>query len=107
MKHENFEKYIKQEVEELKKMSLGTFYTRIKKIGARIGECEKSSFSIQSHVEQNLDPEAAAEKIAQHFSAISKEYPPMEAASLPQRVKDKIFQHISPASLHPFTETTG
>ena len=91
MKIEKSEKYINQEVEELKKMSLGKFYSKIKKIGAKLGEFEKSSFSIPSHVEQELDPEAAAERIAQHFSAISKEYPPLEATSLPQRVKDKIF----------------
>ena len=42
-------------------------------------------------MEQNLGPEAAAEKIADHFSAISQEYPPLDTESLPDRVKEKIF----------------
>ena len=90
-KRKNSEEYIKHEVEAMKSMSLGKFYSKIKQVGARLGECGKSTFSIPSHVDLNLDAKAAAEKIAEHFSAISKEYPPLEVTKLPQRVKDKIF----------------
>ena len=72
-------------------MSLKKFYSKIKEVGARLGECDKGSFTITSHVEQNLSPEAAAEKIALHFSEISKEYPPLDTNQLPDRVKVKIF----------------
>ena len=75
----------------MKNMTLRKFYSKIKQVGARLGECGKSTFSIPSHVELNLDAEAEAEKIAEHFSAISKEYPPLDVTKLPQRVKDKIF----------------
>ena len=56
-----------------------------------LSECNKSSFLITSHVEQNLDANEAAEKIAEHFSAISKEYSPLDTQKLPARVKEKIF----------------
>ena len=41
-------------------------------------------------MESNLDEQSSAEKIAEHFSAISKEYPPIDASKLPDRVRDKI-----------------
>ena len=42
-------------------------------------------------MEANFDFVAAAEQIAQHFSAISKEYPPIDPQKLPERVQKKIF----------------
>ena len=91
MKEANSKEYIRKKIEELKVLSLGKFYFKIKEAGSRLGECSKSTFSITSHVEQSLDPEAAAEKIAQHFSQISKEYPPIDINILPDRVKEMIF----------------
>ena len=91
MKEANTKEYIENEVEALKSLNLRKFFTKIKEVGARLGENDKSSFSLSSHVEQNLGPEAAAEKIADHFSAISQEYPPLDTESLPDRVKEKIF----------------
>ena len=87
----NSREYIQKKVEELKNSNLRKFYTKIKEAGSRLGECRKDPFAISSHVEQNLNPDEAAEKIAKHFSSISKEFPPLDATSLPERVKMKIF----------------
>ena len=103
LKENNSRKFIENEVEAMKKLSLSKFYFKIKEIGARLGECSKSSFYITSHVEQNLDADSAAEEIAKHFSAISKEFPPLDAKSLPDRVKDKIF-HTDVAKNCPIIE---
>ena len=89
-KEENSKNFIETNIEALKSLSLSKFYSKIKEIGARLGECSKSSFSITSHIEQNLDDTAAAEKIAEHFSSISKEFPPLDVQTLPNRVKDKL-----------------
>ena len=52
-------------------------------------------------MELNLQPDVAAERIAQHFSTISKEFPPIDAYSLPQRVKEKIFHpEVSKSAPH-------
>ena len=98
----NSKEYIK-EIEDLKNCNLGQFFHKIKQIGSRQGECSKNTFSLSSHVEGNLDAEAAAEQIALHFSSISKEYPPIDPEKLPDRVKEKIF-NVNVASEAPVIE---
>ena len=90
VREENSKEYVKK-IEELKECNLGQFFKKIKEVGARQGEYSETSFSLSSHLELNLDPKSAAEKIAEHFSSISKEYPPIDEQKLPQRVKEKIF----------------
>ena len=90
-KEANSKKFIENNVEVLKKLSLSKFYRKIKEVGARLGECSKNGFQITSHIEQNLGVQDAAEKIAEHFSSISKEFPPLDPISLPDRVKEKVF----------------
>ena len=75
LKEKNSKEYIKKKVEELKSSNLRNFYKKIKDTGSRLGECKSGSFSISSHVEHNLSPDESAERIAQHFSSISKEFP--------------------------------
>ena len=41
-------------------------------------------------VHENLPSSEAAEKIAEYFSKISREFPPLDAETLPDRVKHKI-----------------
>ena len=91
LKNENSSKFIKK-IEELKECNLSQFYKKIKQVGARLGEnvTSSSTFTLPSHLEQNLDPASAAEEIAKHFSKISQEYPPINPESLPKRVKEKI-----------------
>ena len=90
-KKSNSQEFV-QKVEELKTCNLSQFYSKIKALGARLGEStNKSTFTLPEHLQLQLDNEAAAEKIAEHFSSISKEFPPIDANCLPQRVKEKIF----------------
>ena len=103
LKAKNSKEYIQNEVEALKTMDLKQFFTKIKTVCAKLGECDKSSFTLSSHVEDQLSPEAAAERIAHHFSSISQDYEALDTNSLPERVKSKIF-HPDVSKSCPFIE---
>ena len=91
MKEANSREYI-QKIEDLKNCNIGQFYRKIKEVGSKLGEGSDATFTLPGHLELNLNENAAAEKIAKHFSAISQEFPPINAENLPERVKNKIFQ---------------
>ena len=92
MKDTNTKRYMQEEIESLKKCNPRQFYRRLKEIGSRLDECEAPTFSIPEFVEQNVSHKEAAENIASHFSSISREYPPLDVRTLPDRVKKKIFE---------------
>ena len=79
-----------EEVETLKKCNPAQFYRKIKTIGSRLDECEPPTFSLSMFDESGISTSEVAERIAQHFSSISKEYPPLDVNTLPERVRDKI-----------------
>ena len=85
---------MRKNIESLKEANPGQAYSLLKRMGARPGECEGgASFTLPSH--ENLTPLEAANRIAEHFSKISREYPPLSVETLPERVKNKL---ISPES---------
>jgi hypothetical protein len=92
MKAANTKKYMEEEIETLKKSNLSQFYRKMKVIGSRLDECEPPTFSLPAFVEEGVSPTEAAERIALHFSSISKEYPPLDVNTLPERVKAKILK---------------
>ena len=74
--------FLRKNVESLKDTNPGKAYSILKKMGAMPGECENSSnFTLPGH--ENLSPTEAAEKIAEHFSQISREFPPLSNNLLP------------------------
>ena len=90
LKDKNTKKYMEEEIETLKKSNLSQFYRKLKCMGSRLNECEQQSFTLPEFVHDEISPLEAAEKIACHFSAISKEYPPLDVNTLPKRVRDKM-----------------
>ena len=90
LKRKNSEKYIEKEIESLKQSNPREFYKRIKKVGARLGECETSNVSIPAFIEEKLNSEQEANRIASYFSKISQEYTPLNVDNLPTRVKEKL-----------------
>ena len=90
LKLKNSKKYIEKEIEALRQSNPRQFYHRIKKIGERLGECKDSGFTVPSHAEKNLSKEEEANKIAEYFSEISREFEPINKDRLPVRVRDKI-----------------
>ena len=67
--------FLRKNIDHLKETNLGQAYNIIKRMGAQPGEFdEKSTFTLPNH--ENLAPQEAANMIAEHFSKISKEFPP-------------------------------
>ena len=90
LKDLNTKKYMEEDIETLKKCNLSQFYRKIKVIGSRLNECDPPTISLPEFIEEGLSPAEAAERMALHFSSISKEYPPLNIDTLPDRVKKKI-----------------
>ena len=82
------QKYLKENVENLKVSNPARAYSILKRMGARPGELVDNKINIPDH--ENSMPVEIANKIVQHFSKISKEFPPLSAQSLPQRVLTKL-----------------
>ena len=54
------------------------WFREAKRASARPGEDVTGSFSLPSHVDDNLTAQQSAEKTVDYFSRISKEYTPIE-----------------------------
>ena len=81
--------FLRKNVDSLKTSNPGQAYNVLKKMGAQPGECDEGSrFTLPSH--ENLTPLESAEKILEHFSRISREFPPLTMETLPDRVKHKM-----------------
>ena len=90
----------KKNVRSLKEDDPGKAYRSLKKMGAQPGDCSnEGSFTLISHMEDNLTTEESIESIAEHFALISQEYPPLDRNSLPEQVKVKLEAPISPEIL--------
>ena len=83
------EKYLNKNLDALKSTKPGQAYSILKKMGAQPGDCNDSNtFSLPTH--DNLTEEQSAERIATHFAEISQQFPPLDVATLPQHVQDKL-----------------
>ena len=95
--------FLRKNVDSLKKSNPGQAYTILKKMGAQPGECEDmSSFTLPAHA--GLSPKESAEKIADFFSEISQEFPPLSMDALPDRVKVKLLNPESESEIPPILE---
>ena len=52
-------------------------------------ELDDGTFSLIEHLEANLTNKQSVEKIAEHFSQISQEYPALEVLKLSQNTQNK------------------
>ena len=76
-------------MDSLKISEPGKAYNVLRRMGAMPGELDDlSTFTLPAF--ENLSPEESVEKIAEHFSKISREFPPIEAKNLPDRVQKKL-----------------
>ena len=67
----------------------------LKRLGARPGEnCDNDSFSLPEHVSLNLTPQQSADRIAEHFSAVSREYEQFDINCLPSHIQEHINSHV-------------
>ena len=80
------QKKLDKAIEEAGKNGSG-WMKKAKSLASRPGEDLSSTFSLPSHIDQNLTPNQSAEKLVQYFSAISQEFTPIEEDTLPERVE--------------------
>ena len=93
-------KYLDKSLEALAESKPGKAFRTLKSLGSHPEDStDDSHFVLQSH--ENLSPEMCAEKIAEHFSEISREFPPLLRAALPQSVTEKL---KSPGQAPQFSE---
>ena len=69
-------------------------------MGAQPGDCSnEGSYTLISHMEDNITNEESMESIAQHFALISQEYPPLDRNLLLEQLKAKLEAQIIPEML--------
>ena len=67
----------------------GKAYTALKRMGAQPGDClDDGSFSLKEHSDANLSLAESAERISEHFAAISQLYQPLDITRLPTYVRE-------------------
>ena len=85
------QKYLLKNVDTLMDSNPGKAYSTLKRMGAQPGDCTGSNtFSLPSHLSDNLTPQQSAERIADHFADISQSFPPLSINMLPDRVRAKL-----------------
>ena len=85
------QRYLRNKMDELKHTQPGKAFRILKTMGAQPGDCaDDNSFHLPCHQELKLTDQQCAEKIAEHFAAISKEFAPLSLNLLPERVKVKL-----------------
>ena len=83
----------------------GKAYTALKKMGSQPGDClDEGSFRLKEHEEANLTLAESAEKISEHFAAISQLYEPLDISALPHYVKEIMEDKVYPFELPTITE---
>jgi hypothetical protein len=83
------QKYLEKNLNALRDTNPGQAYSILKKMGPQPGDCiDGNTFTLPGH--ENLSDEASAEQIAEHFAAISQEFPPLDVTKLPARVQNKL-----------------
>ena len=62
----------------------------LKRMGAQPGDClEDGSFTLLSHIRENLTVEQQLEWLSKYFVAVSQEFPPLELDQLSDRTHQK------------------
>ena len=86
---EAIEKYKEKMKSEVLEGKRGSFYPIIKKLGSQPYESERS-FRIPSHATHNFSHQQSAEALADHFSRISQQLPPLNIESLSSEIRSAL-----------------
>ena len=90
------QKHLARNVEALREAKPGHAFSVLKRLGARPGDSEGGTFTLPVHDRDNLSAQQSAERIVQHFAAVSQEFPPLNESSLPIRVRNKLLSRENP-----------
>ena len=90
-------KYLSKNTEALKETNPGQAYRILKRLGAQPGDCtDNNTFSLPGHSAQNLTNQESAERIANYFSEISQEFPPLDINLLSPHLQSKLESESTP-----------
>ena len=92
--------YLNKSVKSLMEDDPATAYRRLKRLAAQPGDHQdEGTFTLSSHLENNLTPEQSIERIAQHFANISQEFLTLNYNLLPADVREKLDKPVSDSEL--------
>ena len=57
---------------------------------------DSNTFALPSHERDNLSDDQCAEHIAEHFASISREFPPLDVSTMPDRVQTILLSPVNP-----------
>ena len=80
-------KYKEKIIDDVRNGSRNCSYSALHKLGVRPGDSMSNTFHLPSHVENNLSPGQSVELIADHFSAISQDYDPINIDNFPAKMR--------------------
>ena len=83
-------KYKEKIIDDVKNGDCICTYSALRKLGVRPGEREINTFDLPSHVENNLTATQSAVLIADHFSAISMDYEPINLSNFPPAMREAL-----------------
>ena len=67
-------------------------YAAIRKLGARPGANDVTSFTLPNHPENNFSARQSAELMASHFANISQDYKPIKISNFPPKMRHELSQ---------------
>ena len=67
-------------------------YSSLRKLGVRPGDVSANTFTLPSHIENNLSARESAELIADHFAAISQDYDPIKLDNFSPIIREALSQ---------------
>ena len=85
-------KYRNKIFEEIQTGNRNSVYAALRKLGARPGEQQTNTFTLQSHQDRGLSSRESAEIIADYFATISQEYEPINIDNFSPNIKHFLSQ---------------
>ena len=97
------EQFMRGKIDSLKETEPGKAFKILKDMGAQPGDCiDNHGFTLPSHQAEKLTPKQSADRIAEYFANISKEFPPLNTELLPERVKKNLLKETTPPTVSEF-----
>ena len=91
------EKFMRHKIDDLKQTNPGRAYQILKNLGAQPGDCtDGQTFTLLNHQSDNLTEQQCADRMADYFANISREYNPLDVDLLPSRVKRRLLDQYTP-----------
>ena len=83
--------FLKKCVSDLKISEPGKAAATLKRMGAQPGDCEEGgTFTLLSHIRENLSVDQQLERLTKYFVSVSQEFPPLQIEQLSEYTRQKL-----------------